>query len=248
MTILRAFIVRNDGKTTYGKCYEKDRTVAAPAIPAHIRACLVLLSSSRSTQRGVPYVLEQDDTLWVYCFFESFAVAVEATKDGQIEWLKRTVYSVGKDIVRNFSGVISAWPGDISDVEGIPDVIDSYTRFGMRPLDKNTTRKIELLIDDVLSRYEIAYAGVFGPLGEMIVGNVPHRHTETISEEILRGAIRPSVDLVPVSVDINGYRVRLLQVESLTAVAAPYRQGSEIKAVQAVGELAAGIERLLSAE
>ncbi|MHA1248175.1 MAG: hypothetical protein ACTSPE_12680 [Candidatus Thorarchaeota archaeon] len=248
MTILRVFIVRNDGKTIYGKCYEKDRTVASPAIPAHIRACLVLLSSSRSTQRGVPYVLEQDDILWVYCFFESFAVVVEATKDGPVEWLKRTVYSVGKDILRNFSGVISAWPGDISDVEGISDVIDGYARFGMRPLDESTVHGIESLIDDVLSRYEIAYAGVFGPLGEMIAGNVPHRHTEIISEEILRGAIRPSVDLVPTSVDIDGYRVRLLQARALTAVAAPYRHGSDIKAVQAVSELATEIERLLATD
>jgi predicted acyltransferase len=60
--------------------FEHDASEHTTSMPPHVRACVTLFSSRESTAHGRAYTLEQDDLVWVYMFFEMFAVVVLTTK------------------------------------------------------------------------------------------------------------------------------------------------------------------------
>ncbi|MHA1771891.1 MAG: hypothetical protein ACTSYL_11710 [Candidatus Thorarchaeota archaeon] len=244
--IRRAFIIKRNGEPIYGRRYTGEKPEDDIILPPSIRACVILLDSSKSVAPASPYVLSQPDSIWVYCFFETFAVALEGTPDERVDWLKRRALSLGRHIVEQFSGTFSTWPGNPADIEGFNKAIDNYVLLDLAIQAEKILEKVEVNVDNILTKYPVAYAGVFDALGNMIGGNIPEDHIATIRTEILHDSVKSSIDLVPTTINVKGYDVHAIRVKTLTAVAAPYRQGSKLAAVQAVGDLAHLLEETIS--
>ncbi len=243
--IRRAVITKRNGEPIYGRVYSKGEGTDSVSLPPSIQASILLLSSSKSTAHATPYILEQSDGIWAFSFFESFAVVLQSTPDENVEWLKRRVLSLGKYVAKNLSGIINSWPGEVSFVEGVSETIDEFVRAAFVVPTANAIEKIDAAINGVLSKYQVAYAGVFDAVGQMIVGNIPESHIEVIRSSILQNTVKSSIDLVPTTIEAKGYDVQAVRVRSLTTVVAPYIGGSKMAAVQAVDELAQTIERLV---
>ncbi|MEE9540231.1 MAG: hypothetical protein V3V85_01910, partial [Candidatus Thorarchaeota archaeon] len=91
--ILQVFLLRRDvGEHLYGMSFEHDVSEHITSMPPHIRACVTLFGSRESTAHDRAYTLEQDDLIWVYVFFEMFAVVVSTTEDEDIPRLRKRMF------------------------------------------------------------------------------------------------------------------------------------------------------------
>ncbi len=244
--IKRAYVARHNGEPIFGRKYTSEEIEDDMQIPPSIRASIILLASARGTMLGSPYVIEQDDAIWVLCFFESFVVVLEADPNEKVDWLKRRALSLGRRILREFSFSVTAWPGEGSDIAGFADTIDLFARLNPAISVEKILKQVESTVNRVLVDYPVAYVGVFDAAGEMIGGNVPEDHIKIIRQEILGDSIRTSMDLVPTVVDVKGYEVHTIRVSMLTVVAAGYQEESKMAAVRAVGDLAQSIQNVLT--
>ncbi len=243
--IRRAIILRRNGELVFGREYEEEGPSEVSSVPAYVKACLVLLASSQATKPMHPYILEHGKTVWAYCLFETFAIAVEASHDEPIEWLGRRMVSLGREIAHHCGRVLSTWSGQMPADDGLADVTDRYMHFGAGDLSEDSLRQVEDLVNRALAEQDVAYVGVFDAVAEMLAGNVPEEHVTFLRERITRGSARPEIDLVPIVVEIDGYAVQLIRVRSLTVVASPYPEGSTMKAARVVADLAEAINDLI---
>ncbi len=238
--------MRLNGDLVFGRVYEGDGgSVDLTTVPAFVKACLVLLSSSTATVRMRPYTLEQDGSLWVYCLFESFAIVVEATAEEPLEWLGRRIITLGKEIARTNARVIASWSGGPLTGSDLSDLLDRYIHFGASNPSPDMVRQIETLVSNALAEQNVVYIGVFDAAAEMIAGNVPENHIAHLRPHIVGGTARPGMDIVPTTVEIDGYSVQLIRIHSLTVVAAPYPSDSHLHAARVVADLANSINKVI---
>jgi hypothetical protein len=236
--------VKNNGDTIYGRSYETNPPTRMTAVPAHVKACATLYQSSARTVRDRIYTLEQDDRLWGFLFLDSFVFVFLTQREDNLSTMKKMILSLGKEISGSYGDTINQWSGSISDFEGIDNLSDRYLSWDLGAPSKKELKVFTKLVDAVLEKGNIAYAGIIDAKGNMIVGNVPDSHVIVIKNELSDDAIDPSRALVPTSIEIQGHLVQLLRVRSLTIVAASYPDAGRFPAVKAVDEIAHEIAAL----
>ena len=236
--ILRAYVIRANGDTLFVANYEDDGYSGDDdRLPPYVRACVTLFHSRDSTAHGAPYSLEQGDLTWAYSFFESFAVVLMITSDAEMSSIRRRMVSLGHEIARSYSSVITSWNGSIGEIYEVNELVDKYMRLDLTQPSESMLSEIQHIVDKALEEYDIAFAGVLDATGAMITGNIPETHLSYIQTKIVDGAIKSSVDIVPSAVEIRGYNIQLLKVQSLTVATASHRDGNRVIATQAASEI-----------
>jgi len=244
--IRAVLLIKNNGDPLFTRLYGQPGEAAR--VPPQIRACATLLCSSSGAAPGRPYILEQPDALWIYAVFDSFVLVMEARSGESQSELKRRATSLGKTLVRSFGEIISHWSGDMGDVEGLAGLVDEYATMDLSMPSRNTLEGIGRIVDAILETHDVAYVGVLDSMGRMIGGNVPETHLSDIKSEIEKYAVGTSVDVVPKAIDVDKHLVQMLKVQSLTVVAASYKEESKLNAIRAVGELANSLAVMLDAD
>ncbi len=224
--------------------FEHDVSEHSASMPPHIRACVTLFGSRESTAHDRAYTLEQDDLVWVYMFFEMFAVVVSTTKGEDIPRLRKRMFSLGKAFAKSYGYIISSWSGDMGDIEGVDTLVDRYMRLNL-DLGSDTLSKIEGLINTILENYDVAYAGVFDAGGDLLSGDIPNSHIQSIQNEISAAGIDSGVEIMPHAIDIQGHSVQMLRVSSLSIAVAAYRDESRMAAAKAVSEIAQALHETM---
>ncbi len=243
--ILRVLLLRrNVGEHLCGMSFEDNVSKNTTSMPSHIRACVTLFGSRESTANGRAYTLEQDDLVWVYMFFEIFAVVVLTTKGEDIPRLRKRMLSLGKAFAKSYGYMIASWSGDMSDIEGVGALVERYIRFDL-DLGNGILSEIESLVNTVLENYDVAYAGVFDAGGDLLSGDIPDSHIQSIQDEISVAGINSGVELMPHAIDIQGHSVQMLRVSSLSIAVAAYRDESRMAAAKAVSEIAQAIHEAM---
>ncbi len=244
--IRAAYVINQDGKTLYSAKYNRGEKKIENRVPAHIRACVSLFQSRDSTIRRNPYVLNQDDFDYIYTFFDDFAVVLETTEEEELAQLKRKSVSLGMTLAHSYGNLIPIWNGSMGDIDEIDAIVDHFVMLDISDPSKKQIKAIESVIMDTLESSNLAYVGVFDAIGNMVSGNIPENHLEEIRPEITRGVIKPAAEIVPTAIEIRGYDVQMLRVQSFTVVAAAHRDESKISATQAVGDMAHALSSTLS--
>ena len=244
--ILRVFLLRRDvGEHLYGISYEHDASEHITSMPHHIKACVTLFGSRDSTTHDRAYTLEQDDLVWVYVFFEMFAVVVSTTKDEDIPPLRKRMFSLGKAFAKSYGHIVASWSGNMGDIEGVDMLVEQYMRLNL-DLGSNILSKIESLVNTILENYDVAYAGVFDAGGNLLSGDIPDSHIQSIQDEISVAGIDSGVELMPHAIEIQGHSVQMLRVSSLSIAVAAYRDESRMAASKAVSEIAQALHEAMN--
>ncbi|MFW9908460.1 MAG: hypothetical protein ACFFEF_07785 [Candidatus Thorarchaeota archaeon] len=244
--ILGAYILKGTGERLYAVSYEGEERTTEEFVPPHVQACVSLFHSRESTVLGQPYTLEQNGVLWVYTFFESFAVALQTTEDEDIASLSRRMASLGRELAHSFGKVLRIWSGDMGEIEGMDDLVDKYITLDFDISRDSMAPILDSVVDHALLNYDLAFAGVIDAKGNMLSGNIPENHLSYIQDKLLREAIKPSIDVVPTDLTILGYDIQMLRVHSLTVIVAPHRDGSRVGAKTAISEIAQSLSESLS--
>ncbi|MFW9912116.1 MAG: hypothetical protein ACFFEU_06580 [Candidatus Thorarchaeota archaeon] len=246
--ILRVYIMKSpSGEPIYGRSYDDSDPIGENSLPEHVRACATLFHTSSGTSRDRVYTLEQAGAIWSYVFFENFAVILFTTFDENEVGLKKMMMSLGRAISNQFGGLISSWTGNIGEFEGMDLLVDRYVTIDLEHPPNAILDNAEKLMNAVLEDHEIAYVGLLDARGELLRGNIPENHLSGIEAEMMaNGEIRPVADMVPTGVEIMGYSVQLLRVQSLTVAVAAHRDESRLAAIKAVSEIADDLNRALS--
>lgn len=240
--ILRAFVIASTGKVVFSKSYSDEEDSSSKILPAYVETIIKLYRNSESTRLEHSYFHERENQIWAFVFFEQFVVVLETSKDENKYSTKRRILSMGKTIASNFGELgASKQKSDQFD-----KIADRYVKMDFSIVTDTLLAVMELLTYTALEKYNIAYAGVFDAQGRQIKGNAPENHARKIGIQVSQGTIKPSVDVVPLTVEVDGHEVQLLTVQYLTVVAAPYRDSSKIPATQAVGEMAEGLRDALT--
>ncbi len=235
--ILGAYILRGTGERLYGICYEDGMRVIDKQLPLHVNACVTLFHSRESTILGQAYILEQNDFLWVYTFFESFVVVMRVTTDEDLTSLSRRMVALGREIAQTFGRVMGIWSGDMGEIDGMDDIVDQFVSLDLKPSDE-IRPIIDAALDRIFVNHELAYAGVIDITGEMLGGNIPEDHLSLIQEQLAHESVKASTDVVPTTIEVQGYDVQILRVHALTVAAASHKDGSKVGAKTAVSVIA----------
>jgi hypothetical protein len=241
----RAYVLKDNGDAIYGRSFIEGEEVGPESIPPHVRACAMLLHSSSSTSPDRSYTLGQDDALWVYAFFDRFAIVLKSKNPTAETTLKKMVLSIGRDIARNYGSTIASWSGDFGEVEGFDSLVRSYARMDFLMTNPHMEHTLQVTIDRILESYPVAYAGVLNVLGDMVRGNIPEEHLSHLRGEILNDTLHIDAEMVPTTLQVFDYDVQVLGVGAFTIAVAPYRGDGRIQAVQAAGDIAHTLESLL---
>ena len=225
--------------------FEHDASEHITSMPPHIRACVTLFGSRESTAHDRAYTLEQDDLVWVYVFFEMFAVVVSTTEGEDIPPLRKRMISLGKAFAKSYGHIIASWSGDMGDIEGVDTLVERYMRLSL-DLGSDILSKIENLVNTILENYDVAYAGVFDAGGDLLSGDIPDSHIQSIRDEIAIEGINSGVDIMPHAIDIQGHSVQMLRVSSLSIAVAAYRDESRMAAAKAVSEIAQALHEAMN--
>jgi hypothetical protein len=225
--------------------FEHDVSEHITSMPPHIRACVTLFGSRESTAHDRAYTLEQDNLVWVYVFFEMFAVVVSTTKGEAIPRLRKRMFSLGKAFANSYGHLIASWSGDMGDIEGVDTLVEQYMRLNL-DLGSDILSKIESLVTNILENYDVAYAGVFDAGGDLLSGDIPDSHIQSIQDEISVAGINSGVELMPHAVEIQGHSVQMLRVSSLSIAVAAYRNESRMAAAKAVSEIAQALHEAMN--
>ncbi len=243
--ILRAYIMKSDGESLLARNYEEGVDTADP-MPSHIRSCVQLFQSRDSTSIEQAYTLEQGESIWIYVFYENFAVIVLGTKDEPLPEISKRMLTIGRTIARSYGQVIEFWNGDMSDIQGIEDQVDRFITMNMDSPEEMTEESLEALVTKKLEEHQVSYIGIFDAQGEILGGNVPDSHVSYIQEEIGRGLVTSSVGLVPTEMKIRQHRVQIISVHTLTVAVGQYRADSRVRAIGATSDIAKSLDDLLS--
>ena len=225
--------------------FEHDVSEHITSMPPHIRACVTLFGSRESTAHDRAYTLEQDDLVWVYVFFEMFAVVVSTTKDEDIPPLRKRMFSLGRDFAKSYGHIIASWSGDMGDIEGVDALVERYMRLNL-DIGSDILSKIENLVTKILENYDVAYAGVFDAGGDLLSGDIPDSHIQSIQDEISGAGMNSGVEIMPHAVEIQGHSVQMLRVSSLSIAVAAYRNESRMAAAKAVSEIAQALHEAMN--
>ncbi|MHA2423667.1 MAG: hypothetical protein ACXAEF_02700 [Candidatus Thorarchaeota archaeon] len=235
--ILGAYVLRGTGERLYGVQYDNDERQLDLNLPPHVTACVTLFHSRESTVLGQPYTLDQNDYVWVYSFFDSFVIVLRTTSDEDLSSLARRMVALSRELASSFGSVLKIWSGNMGEIEGMDNLVDKYVK-----LDLDSSEEMVPIIDSILNtaftNHDLAYAGVIDASGMMVAGNIPENHLSLIQGELVREAVKPSTDIVPMAIEVIGYDVQILRVHSLTVVAAPHKDGSKVSAKTAASEIA----------
>ncbi len=245
--IRAVYLIKNTGDSLFIRYYDSRSTdeVGIGHVPHHVRACIMLMSS-RSSSTARPYKMKQESTVWVYYFHESFTTVLEASSDESIEHLNKKVISLGKAVRRVYGPLISSWLGPMNSIEGLAELIDTFVLLEITPRYRSS-KFLERAVTKILERHPIAYVGVLDSIGNLLQGNVPENHLKMIRQELGQVGLTTSVDIVPTTIEIDGYAVQMLRVQSLSLVAASYRDGDRLDAVRAIDELAEMVTKAATA-
>ncbi len=241
----RAYVLKDDGDQIYGRSFIEGENAGTESIPFHVCACAMLLHSSASTDRDRSYSLIQDGTLWVYAFFERFAVVLESRTHDDETTLKKMVLSIGRDIARHYGSTIASWSGDLGEVDGFESLMRNYASMDVLMTNPQIEAKLQDAIDRILECYEVAYVGVLNVLGEMIRGNIPKDHLSHIRTEILDETLHLEPEMIPTTLQVFGYDVQLMGTGAYTVAVAPYIGDGRIEAIQAVDEIVHTLSSLI---
>jgi hypothetical protein len=176
--------------------------------------------------------------MWAFVFFDQFVVVLETTKDNSRTTIQRRIISMGRTIASIYGGLERTQIGDSNLIPDFDSIVDRYVELDFSGITDSLLAVIELLTYSVLERYNIAYAGVFDVQGRQIKGNVPENHVRKIRKQLSHGTLKPSVDMVPSTLQVDDYKIQLFKVQNFTVVAAPYKDSSRLSATRAVGEMA----------
>ena len=132
----------------------------------------------------------------------------------------------------------------MGDIEGVDTLVDRYMRLNL-DLGSDTLSKIEGLINTILENYDVAYAGVFDAGGDLLSGDIPNSHIQSIQNEISAAGIDSGVEIMPHAIDIQGHSVQMLRVSSLSIAVAAYRDESRMAAAKAVSEIAQALHETM---
>ncbi len=245
--ILRAYVMKASGDALLGRSYEdKESAKRAEKLPPHVRSCLTLFHTGRSTELENAYTLEQGDLVWRYVFFESFAVIFLSTLDDSHAELERRMISIGKSVAQSYGRVIETWNGDMDDIEEMGDLIDRFVLMDMALPGKRTMTRIEKLVNKTLENSEVSYVGIFDAQGTMISGNVPDTHITQIQTLLEGGTVRHTVEMVPTELKLRQHRLHMLTVQSLTVVVGTFRADSRVRAIGIVADVAQTLTDIIS--
>jgi len=225
--------------------FEHDVSEHTTSMPLHIRACVTLFGSRESAAHGRAYTLEQDDLVWVCLFFEMFAVVVLTTKGENIPRLQKRMLSLGKAFSKSYGYMMASWSGDMDDIEGVSALVERYMQLDL-DLGTDIQSKIESIVNTILENYDVAYAGVFDAGGDLLSGDIPASHIQSIQDEISIEGINSGVEIMPHAIDIQGHSVQMLRVRSLSIAVAAYRDESRMAAAKAVSEIAQALHEAMN--
>lgn len=233
----KLYIVKSDGEPLYCKSIEEDSTADSKALPLIVQNIVTLYHSRLSTSSDRVYTLQYEDSIWAYVFFHSFVLVSLSKKGVKLADLKNVMLSLGRSLALKYGEMIVSWSGSMSEIVDIDELVDQYLAVNLGPPTKKLKKKIERLVNKVLLKPEIAFAGIFDSHGKLIEGNIPETHLFRIEVEISQGSISPVMNIVPTSVNSGDYRLQILRVNSLTVVAASHENESTMPAVAVVGEI-----------
>ena len=239
------YILKSDGDPIYGRSFEDNSIVDLRAIPSFVKNTVILFHSQSSTSSERVYTLMHNDSIWSYVFFSNFALISLSDNDADLVDLKSIMLSIGRNLAMKFGDLISTWSGSMSEIFDVDMLIEQFLAMNLDPLTKKIRKKIDKLITKALQKPEIAYVGVFDSKGKMIEGNLPETHLFRIEVEISQGSIKPVMDIVPTSVNSGDHKLQMLQVNTLTVVAATQETESALRAVAVVGEIAHALDDLM---
>ncbi len=239
------YILKSDGDPIYGRSFEEDSIVDLNALPLFVKNTVTLFHSRASTSSERVYTLMHNDSIWSYVFFNNFVLISLSNNDADLIDLKSIMLSIGRSLSIRFGEIISTWSGSMSEIFDVDMMIEQFLAVNLDPLTKKLRKKIEQLVTKALEKPEIAYAGIFDSKGKMIEGNLPEMHLFRIEIEISQGSIKPVMDIVPTSVSSGDHRLQMLQVNTLTVVAASHESESSLPAVGVVGEIAHALNDLM---
>jgi hypothetical protein len=174
-----------------------------------------------------------------------FAVVVSTTEGEDIPRLRKRMFSLGKAFAKSYGHIIASWSGDMGDIEGIDTLVERYMRLNL-DLGSDILSKIESLVNTILENYDVAYAGVFDAGGNLLSGDIPDSHIQSIQDEISVAGIDSGVELMPHAVEIQGHSVQMLRVSSLSIAVAAYRDESRMAAAKAVSEIAQALHEAMN--
>ena len=133
----------------------------------------------------------------------------------------------------------------MDDIEGVGALVERYMRLDL-DLGNDILSKIERLVNTILENYDVAYAGVFDAGGNLLSGDIPDSHIQSIQDEISVAGIDSGVELMPHAVEIQGHSVQMLRVSSLSIAVAAYRDESRMAAAKAVSEIAQALHEAMN--
>ena len=240
------YMVKNDGEPLYGRSIVDDVCIDANLLPSLVRNSVSMMQSSSSTSPDRVYILELDDSIWAYSFYDSFALVSQASGDQSLSKLKNIMSSLGRAIAYQFGDLIETWSGSMSDIVDMNTMIDNYVSLDLDQPSNQVLKVIERLVNKALKQPEIAIVGVFDSEGEMLRGNVPDVYLFRIQVEISQGVIKPVMDIVPSSISSGDHVLQMLKVHSLTVVVASQPGESNLHAVSVVGEMAHTLDEKMS--
>ncbi|TXT56105.1 MAG: hypothetical protein BAJATHORv1_30491 [Candidatus Thorarchaeota archaeon] len=244
--ISEIYVLKDGSERIYSRRIEGGAPVEDIKVPGNVNACSTLFRSRTSTILEHPYTLEQNGTVYIFVFFDSFSVVLTTKKEDDLDNARKKAISLGSAIAKGFGELIRVWTGDIGEIDEIDVLVRRYLRFDLTGPDPSTIDVISELVDTVLENHRVAYVGVFDSQGTMVCGNVPQSHMDKITREIVKGTIKPSTDIVPTVVKVRGYQVQLLKVRSMTIAVSGYKESGRLDAVKAIGEIAHSLNDALS--
>jgi len=240
------YMVKNDGEPLYGRSIVDDVCIDANLLPSLVRNSVSMMQSSSRTSPDRVYILELDDSIWAYSFYDAFALVSQASGDQSLSKLKNIMSSLGRAIAYQFGDLIETWSGSMSDIVDMNTMIDNYVSLDLDQPSTKVIKVIERLVNKALKQPEIAIVGVFDSEGEMLRGNVPDVYLFRIQVEISQGVIKPVMDIVPSTINSGNHVLQMLKVHSLTVVVASQPGESNLHAVSVVGEIAHTLDEKMS--
>jgi hypothetical protein len=244
--IQRLYIVKSDGESLYFKSYEDDYSGETTPLPTLVRNSVALFHSSPSTSSERVYILEHEESVWAYAFFQSIAL-IALSQDGEhINSMKNMLLALGRSLSNQYGTLICSWSGSMSEISDVDSIVDQYFSLDLSSPDESLLKSIDEMIDAAMEHPEISFVGVFDSSGKMLRGNVPEAHLFRLEVEISQGSIKPVMDIVPTSITSGDHKIQMFRVNSLTIAVSADPSESTLHAISVIGEFAHSLHELLS--
>jgi hypothetical protein len=238
-----AYVIGSTGEVVFTKSYHNEEGSTFTELPDFADTIITLYQNSESTRKEHVYFHERENQIWAFVFFDQFVIVLETSSDEDKTSTTRRIISMGRTLASKHTGLESTESTETTI--DFAAIVDRYIELEFAAISEALLAVMELITYTALEKYNIAYAGIFNAQGQQIKGNIPENHARKIGVQVSQGTIKPSVDVVPWTAQIDGYEAQLLTVQYLTVVAAPYRDSSKLPATRAVGEMAESLRDAL---